>query len=61
MDCSPPGSSVHGILQARKLFVGCHFLLQGIFVTQGSNQSLLHWQVGSVLLSHQGAHLFVYP
>ena len=54
MDCSPPGFSVHGILQARKLFVGCHFLLQGIFVTQGSNQSLLHWQVGSVLLSHQG-------
>ena len=28
MDCSPPDSSVHGILQARILF-GCHFLLQG--------------------------------
>ena len=29
MDCSPPGSSVHGILQARILDtgVGCHFLL----------------------------------
>ena len=27
-DCSPPGSSVHGILQAR-MSVGCHFLLQG--------------------------------
>ena len=24
--------------------VGCHFLLQGIFLTQGSNPSLLHWQ-----------------
>ena len=24
--CSPPGSSVHGILQAR-ILVGCHFLL----------------------------------
>ena len=24
--------------------VGCHFLLQGIFPTQGSNQHLLHWQ-----------------
>ena len=24
--------------------VGCHFLLQGIFLTQGSN---LHWQVES--------------
>ena len=30
---SPPGSSVHGILQAT--VVGCHFLLQGIFLTQG--------------------------
>ena len=39
--CSPPGSSVHGILQARRR-VGCHFLLQGIFPTQGSNQDLLH-------------------
>ena len=27
------GSSAHGILQARIL--GCHFLLQGIFPTQG--------------------------
>ena len=28
MACSPPGSSVHGILQARNTGVGCHFLLQ---------------------------------
>ena len=42
MDCSPPGFSVHGILQARTLGVGCHFLLQGIFPTQGSNLHLLH-------------------
>ena len=81
MDCSPPGSSVHGILQARtlewvavsfssagncfsrvQLFaslwtvarraplsmgfpgkntgVDCHFLLQGIFPTQGLNPGL---------------------
>ena len=34
MDSSPPGSSVHGILQATKhTGVGCHFLLQGIFLT----------------------------
>ena len=39
-DCSPPGSSVHGILQAR-IRVGCHFLLPGIFLTQGLNQCLL--------------------
>ena len=24
--------------------VGCHFLLQGIFLTQGLNPSFLHWQ-----------------
>ena len=31
MDCSPPGSSVHGISEARVCGVGCYFLLQGIF------------------------------
>ena len=28
--------------------VGCRFLLQGIFPTQGWNLHLLHWQVGSL-------------
>ena len=42
MDCSPPGSSVHGILPGKNTGVGCHFLLQGIFPTQGSNPSLPH-------------------
>ena len=32
MDCSLPGSSVHGISQARS-----HFFLQGILLTQGLN------------------------
>ena len=27
--------------------VGCHLLLQGIFLTQGQNPHLLHWQVCS--------------
>ena len=27
--------------------VGCHFLLQGVFLTQGSNLHLLHWQLDS--------------
>ena len=27
--------------------MGCHFLLQGIFLTQGSNPRLLHWQAYS--------------
>ena len=41
--------------------VGCHFLLQGIFLTQGSNSYLLyllHWQEGSLLLSHMGSLFF---
>ena len=31
MDCSPPGSSVHGDSQGKNTGVGCHALLQGIF------------------------------
>ena len=41
LDCSLRRSSVHGIFQANNTAVGCHFLLQGIFQTQGSNLSLL--------------------
>ena len=40
MDCSPPGSSVHGDSPGKGTGVGCHALLQGIFLTQGSNLSL---------------------
>ena len=32
-----------------KTGVGCHFLLQGIFPTQGSNPGLLRWQADSLL------------
>ena len=49
IDCSPPGSSVQGILQTRILEWACHFLLQGIFPTQGSNPHLL---LGSWILDH---------
>ena len=35
--------------------VGCHFLLQGLFPTQGSNPRVLHWQVDSLPLSHLGS------
>ena len=42
MDYSPPGSSVHGILQARRLEQAVGAFLQGIFHTQGSNPHLLH-------------------
>ena len=42
-DCSPPGSSVHGDSPDKNAGVGCHFLLQGIFRTQGwSDPHLLH-------------------
>ena len=41
MDCSPPGSSVHGMLQARILEWVAMPSLQGIFLTQGSNPHLL--------------------
>ena len=35
--------------------VGCHFLLQGIFPTQGSNPDLLHCRQTLYCLSHQGS------
>ena len=35
--------------------VSCHFLLQGIFLTQGLNLSLQHWQADSLLLSCEGS------
>ena len=41
MDCSLPGSSVHGIFPGKNSEVTCHFLLQGIFPTQGSYPSLV--------------------
>ena len=38
----------------------CHFLLQGIVPTQGSNQSLLHSRQILYHLSHQGSFIFLY-
>ena len=56
----------HGLQPARLLClwnfpgkntgVGCHFLLQGIFPTQGLNPGLLHWRQALYCLSHQGSH-----
>ena len=42
--------------------VGCHFLLRGIFQTQGSNLSLLHllhWQTDSLPLCHLGSSILL--
>ena len=41
MNCSPPGSSVHGDSPGKSTGVGCHALLQRIFWTQGLNPCLL--------------------
>ena len=60
MDCSLPGSSIHGIFPGKNSGVGCHFLLQGIFPTQGSKLRLLRllrWQADSLPLSHLGSSL----
>ena len=65
MDCSPPGSSVHGIFQARVLewafpsskntvVDGCS-LLQGIFPTQEWNPGLPYCRQILYSLSHQGS------
>ena len=54
VDYSSAGSSIQGI-PGKNTGVGCHALLQGIFLTKGSNThllSLLHWQVGSMPRLH---------
>ena len=52
MDCSMPGSSVHGISPSRNTGIGSHFLLQGILPTQRSNQGLPHCSQILYLLSY---------
>ena len=61
-DCSPPGSSVHRIFQARILEWVAISNSKEIFPTQGLNWHLLHilhWQVDSVPLTtmHQLSNL----
>ena len=53
MDCSPPGSSVHGDSPGKNTGVVCHALLQGIFPTQGLKPRLLHCRQILYHLSHQ--------
>ena len=52
---SPPGSSVHGILQEKNTRVGSHSLLQGFFPTQESNPALLRCRPILYTLSHWGS------
>ena len=53
MDCSPPGASVHGILQTRILEWVGRLLLQESFLIQ--RLDLLHWQTDSLPLCHLGS------
>ena len=57
MDYSLPVSSVHGDSPGKNTNMGCHVLLQGIFLNQGSNPCLLylhHWQESSLPLVPPG-------
>ena len=63
VDCSLPGSSVHGDFLGKNTGVGCHALLQGIFSIQVSNPHLLHllhWQVGSLPLVPPGKPIYTH-
>ena len=60
--CSPPGSSAHGISQARIPEWAATSFSRGIFPTHGSNlhlQCLLLWQANSLPLNHQGSPLTI--
>ena len=57
--CSPHGLQPSRLLGpwgslGKNARVGCHFLLQGMFPTQGLNLCLLHWQVESLPLLPPG-------
>ena len=60
MDCSPPGSSVHGVSQERMLeWVAISSSRVSSWPRDRTHisfieSSLLHWQVDSLPLSHQG-------
>ena len=55
MDCSPPGSSVHGNSPGKNTGVDYHALFQGVFPTQGLNPSRLHCSQILYHLSHDGS------
>ena len=55
MDCSLPGSSVHGDSSGKNIGVGCHAFLQRIFPTWGLNLGLPHCRWILYHLSQQGS------
>ena len=56
MDCSTPGSSVHGDSPSKSPGMGCHALLHWIFPTQGLNPDLPHCRQIVYCLRHQGLY-----
>ena len=50
MDCSLPGSSGPWYSPGKNTGAACHFLLQGIFLTLGSNLCLLHVLAGGFFI-----------
>ena len=57
--CSPPGSSVHGIFQARTLEWAAISSSMGLFPSEESKlplSPLLCWQADSLALCHMGSH-----
>ena len=54
MDCSPPGSSIHGIFKAR-VWSRLPFPSPGHLPDQGSNLSLLHYRQMLYHPKHQGS------
>ena len=61
MDCGLLGGLCLWNFPGKDTGVGRHFLLQGIFLTQGLNLHLLHWQVASLPLCHLGSPLLSTP
>jgi len=62
MNCSPPGSSVHEEDSPGKNIgggMGCHALLQGIFLIQGLIPGLLHCRQILYCLSHQESPIYL--
>ena len=60
MNYSPPGSSLHGIPQGKNTRVGCHSLLQRIFLSQGWNPGFPRCRWSLCHLSHQGRPCALY-
>ena len=61
MNCSSPGSSVHGNSPGKNTRVGCHAPPQGLFPTQRSNPGLPYFRWILYHLSHQGSpYIYIY-